>query len=337
MKEKCIIIAEAGVNHNGDLETAKKLIEKAANSGADYIKFQTFKAEKLVTREAKKAFYQIKNNDENTQFNMLKKLELKECFYKELLNHCKSFNIGFASTGFHEDDISFLDKFNLDFIKIASGEITNFPLIKKACQKARKLIISTGMCNLEEVKNTINFIECNGFNKSEISLLHCTTEYPAPFESVNLRAINTLKKPDINVGYSDHTLGTEVAIAAVALGAKIIEKHITLNKDMEGPDHRSSLEPNEFKRMVAQIKNIEFAMGSGIKKPSKQEKENLKVIRKSLVAKKRINIGEEFTTDNITCKRPANGLCPTMFESLIGLKAHKDFFEDDFLELPPLT
>ncbi len=336
MKNKCIIIAEAGVNHNGNLETAKRLIEVAANSGADYIKFQTFKAERLVTRKAKKAAYQIKNNNQNNQLSMLKQLELKECFYNELVDHCSSFNIGFLSTGFHEEDISFLDKFNLDFIKIASGEITNFPLIKKACEKRKKLIISTGMCYLEDIKNTISFIEKNGFNRSEISLLHCTTEYPTPFESVNLKAINTLKNTfNTKVGYSDHTIGIEVAVAAVALGAEIIEKHLTLDKNMEGPDHKASLEPKEFKKMVKQIRNIENSMGSGIKKPSSQEKENLKVIRKSLVANRQIRKGEKFTTTNITCKRPANGLSPTLFESLLGLQAHKDFFEDDLLEFPP--
>ena len=273
---KTIIIAEAGVNHNGDIDTAKKLIDVASDAGADYVKFQTFKAERLVSPSAQKAKYQIKNdrNCDDSQLNMLKKLELSDSDHKELISYCKSKNINFFSTAFDDEGISYLSSLNFDMFKIPSGELTNYPYLRAIAKTGLPVILSTGMANLDEIEKSINVLVFYGIKKSEITVLHCNTEYPTPMTDVNLKAMLTIKeKLGVNTGYSDHTLGIEVPIAAVALGAKVIEKHFTLDRGLKGPDHKASLEPNELKDMVNGIRNIEKAIsGNGIKEPSLSEK-----------------------------------------------------------------
>lgn len=327
------IIAEAGVNHNGSLEIAKKLIDVAVEANVDVIKFQTFRSENLVCKNAKKADYQKKTTlKDESQLEMLKKLELDVKAHKILSDYCKSKDIMFLSTAFDLDSIDLLNELGLEMFKIPSGEITNYPYLKKIGELKKKVILSTGMSYLNEVEEAVRILKESG--TKDITVLHCNTEYPTPIEDVNLKAMDTIKeKLNVNVGYSDHTLGIEVSIAAVAMGAKVIEKHFTLDKTMEGPDHKASLEPNELKEMVTSIRNIEKAIGNGIKEPSKSEIKNLQTARKSIVANKYIKKGEKFTEENLTCKRPGNGISPMKWESIIGRIANRDFKEDELVQL----
>lgn len=322
------IIAEAGVNHNGSLELAKKLIDIAVDAGADAVKFQTFKTENEVSKFAQKAQYQKETTDsQESQFEMIKNLELPFEDFKVLKKYCEEKRIMFLSTPFEPESVDFLASLNLPYLKIPSGEITNLPFLRQINSYKSKVILSTGMSTLEEVKKAIEALK-----NCEISLLHCTTEYPCPYEEVNLKAMQTLKKEfNIPVGYSDHTEGIEVAIAAVAIGAEIIEKHFTLDKNMQGPDHKASLNPEELKQMVDSIRHIEKAMGTGEKIPSKSEIKNIEVVRKSIVAKKNIKNGEIFTEENITTKRPATGINPMKWDEILGKTAQKDYEEDEFI------
>ncbi len=329
--DKTFIIAEAGVNHNGSLDLAKKLIDSAAMIGANAIKFQTFKTELLVSKSAPLAKYQEKNTKNiDNQFQMLKKLELSYEDFLELNRYCLDKGIVFLSSAFDLMSIDFLSKMDIPIWKIPSGEITNYPYLKKIGKLKKKILLSTGMSTLGEIENAINVFVENGTNYNDITLLHCSSEYPAPYEEVNLLAIKTLKDAfHLDTGYSDHTQGIEVPIAAVALGAKVIEKHFTLDKNLDGPDHKASLNPDEFALMVKSIRNIELSLGDGIKKPSISELKNKKIVRKSIVASKDIKKGEIFTEDNITTKRPANGLDPFLWDFLIGKKATKDYEKDE--------
>lgn len=332
MKQKVIIIAEAGVNHNGSLEIAKKLIELAADAGADFVKFQTFKADKLVSKEAKKAAYQSINiNDgDNSQYNMLKKLELSDLMHKELYAHASKEGIQFLSTGFDEDSIDYLDQLGLPLFKIPSGEITNKPYLQHIARKGKPVIMSTGMADLTEIKEALYVLTNEGLKINQITILHCTTEYPAPIDEVNLLAMTTIANEfNVKVGYSDHTEGIEISLAAVAMGATVIEKHFTLDKNMEGPDHKSSLEPYEMKKMIDGIRNIEFAMGNGIKTPSPSEIKNKEAARKSIVAFKPIKSGELFSSENLTVKRPGTGISPMLWDKLIGKVSKKDYNADE--------
>lgn len=337
MMSHVLIIAEAGVNHNGSVETAKRMIDKAVEAGADVIKFQTFKSEKLVSKSAKQAEYQKKNiaNAENdSQLDMLRKLELSESDHNELMDYCAKKQIRFFSTAFDMESIDYLHSLQVGLWKIPSGEITNYPYLKKIAGFSEPVILSTGMCELQDVSEAISVLCDNGLRKEQISLLHCNTEYPTPFEDVNLLAMNELReKFGVRVGYSDHTKGIEVPIAAVALGAEIIEKHFTLDRNMEGPDHKASLEPDELKAMVAAIRNIERALGNGHKRVSESERKNIAVARKSIVAARDIKAGEVFSETNLTVKRPGNGISPMRWEEVIGKIAKKDFQEDELIEL----
>ncbi|MDD5929228.1 MAG: N-acetylneuraminate synthase [Spirochaetales bacterium] len=327
------IIAEAGVNHNGDFELAKQLVDKAVWAGADCIKFQTFNSINLVLKNAQKAEYQKKTTDSaESQLDMLQKLELSHEHFIELQSYCNKKGIIFLSTPFDLESIDFLASLGLKTWKIPSGEITNFPFLRKIGQRKESVIMSTGMCTLEEVHAAVNVLK--EFGTEDITLLHCTTEYPAPYDSVNLKALHTLQKEfRYKVGYSDHTNGIEIPIAAVAMGATVIEKHFTLDKNMVGPDHKASLEPDELKKMVQGIRNVEVALGNGIKQPSEAEQKNIKIVRKSIVAKHAIKKGELFTEDNITTKRPGSGISPMKWNEIIGKIANKDFYEDTIIEL----
>ena len=324
--KKTIIIAEAGVNHNGDIDTAKKLIDVASDAGADYVKFQTFKAERLVSPSAQKAKYQIKNdrNCDDSQLNMLKKLELSDSDHKELISYCKSKNINFFSTAFDDEGISYLSSLNFDMFKIPSGELTNYPYLRAIAKIGLPVILSTGMANLDEIEKSINVLVFYGIKKSEITVLHCNTEYPTPMTDVNLKAMLTIKeKLGVNTGYSDHTLGIEVPIAAVALGAKVIEKHFTLDRGLKGPDHKASLEPNELKDMVNGIRNIEKAIsGNGIKEPSLSEKKNIHIARKRIHLSRDIKAGSVITEKDIIPLRPGDGICAMNWENVIGQKVN---------------
>lgn len=333
--EPVIIIAEAGVNHNGDVNIAIELVDEAAKSGADYVKFQTFKAENLVTEYAKKAKYQQQNGESGqTQYQMLKELELNEQSYQLIIKRCKQKNIGFLSSAFDLQSIEYLSKFKLPFIKIPSGEITNLPYLRKVASLNSKIFLSTGLSNMNEIENALLILTKGGAKKTEITVLHCNSEYPTPFEDVNLNAMKTIgKKFNVNVGYSDHTIGTCVPIAAVALGASVIEKHFTLDKNLVGPDHSASLEPKEFRSMVESIRSIEVAMGNGIKKISTSEKKNLKSIRKSIVASRFIKKGELFSEDNIDIKRPGDGVSPMKWDQVLGKIAPKIFEKDQLISL----
>ena len=290
---KVFVIAEAGVNHNGSIKIAKKLIDVASNAGADAVKFQTFKAKNLATKNSKKASYQKNINSKENQFDMLKRLELNKKMHLQLIKHCKKKNIKFLSSPFDHESIEMLHKLGLDIIKIPSGEITNLPYLKHIGKLKKKIILSTGMANILEIKNALNILYKSGTKKKNITVLHANTEYPTPMEDVNLRAMLTIgKKFNINIGYSDHTLGIEVSLAAVALGASCIEKHFTLDCNMEGPDHKASLEPGQLKTMIRAIRNVEKALGSSIKKLSKSEKKNLNIVRKSIVAISKIKKNE---------------------------------------------
>ncbi len=331
----CIVIAEAGVNHNGNFEIAKSLVQAAAKSGADYIKFQTFKAEALATKKVEQAEYQKKNtNLIETQYRMLKKLELKDECHLKLIKECKKFQIGFLSSAFDLESMKFLKALDMDYLKIPSGEITNLPYLKAAAKFGKPIILSTGMSCLGDIESALNILlEC-GCNINNINILHCSTEYPANKNLVNLNFIKTLKETfGVNVGYSDHTKGIEIAIAAVALGARIIEKHLTLDQKMEGPDHMASLEPIEFSQMVQSIKSIEKALGSGVKEVTAVEKDNAKVVRKSLVAIKKISKGDVLTYKNVGCKRPGNGISPMHIEKIIGKVSGKNYILDQLIEM----
>jgi N,N'-diacetyllegionaminate synthase len=324
MKNKVLIIAEAGVNHNGSYENAKQLIFAGAEAGVDYVKFQTFKANKLVSKDAEKAEYQkINTNDEATsQFDMLKKLEMPEIWHHNLIKYAESLNVKFLSTGFDEESIDFLDSINIDLFKIPSGEITNKPFLEHIAKKKKPIIISTGMANLKEVGAAIEILLKNGIHKNSITILHCNTEYPTPMLDVNIKAMLTLKEAfEVNIGYSDHTLGIEVPIAAVTLGATIIEKHFTLDKNMVGPDHKASLDPLELKQMVQSIRNIEMALsGNGIKEPSVSELKNIKIARKSIHTNKAIAKGHILKREDIIMMRPGDGISPMDIDLYLNKK-----------------
>jgi len=332
-----LIIAEAGVNHNGSIEIAKQLVDKAVEAGVDIIKFQTFKAEKLVSKTAKQADYQKKNigsEADDSQLNMLKKLELSENDHQILIDYCKQKGIQFFSTAFDMESIDYLHSLNLGLWKIPSGEITNYPYIKKIAQHHEPVILSTGMCEMDDVIAAMNVLLNNGVQRDQITILHCNTEYPTPYEDVNLLAMQEMKDEfQTKVGYSDHTNGIEVPIAAVALGASVIEKHFTLDRNMEGPDHKASLEPDELKAMVSAIRNIEKALGTGKKTVSDSERKNIAIARKSIVAACPIRKGELLTEQNITVKRPGTGISPMRWEEVLGTKAIRDFEEEDLIEI----
>ena len=337
MDNHVLIIAEAGVNHNGSIEIAKRLVDKAVEAGADIIKFQTFKSEKLVSKSARQADYQKKNlasQTDDSQLNMLKKLELSEQDHIELMDYCQQKGIMFFSTAFDMDSLDYLHSLHLGLWKIPSGEITNYPYIKKIARYGEPVILSTGMCELADVNAAMEVLLKNGVKKEQITVLHCNTEYPTPYEDVNLRAMLEIKeKLGVNIGYSDHTNGIEVPVAAVALGASVIEKHFTLDRKMEGPDHKASLEPNELKDMVSSIRHIEQALGDGHKRISGSERKNVAIARKSIVAACPIKNGELLTEQNITVKRPGTGISPMRWEEVIGTKAIKDFQEEDLIEI----
>ena len=326
--KKTIIIAEAGVNHNGSFDLAKKLVESAASSGADYVKFQTFKTELNISKTAKKAKYQIINtkNKVETQFEMVKKLELSFDEFLKIKLFCDKLKIGFLSTGFDFESVDFLDSLGMDYFKVPSGDITNKPLLKHIASKKRSIILSTGMANMNEIEMALDILTKHGCEKKQITVLHCNTEYPTPFEDVNLKAMNSIGEfLGVNIGYSDHSLGISVPIAAVALGAKIIEKHFTLDKNLEGPDHRCSLNPDELKIMVSSIRNIEKSLlGNGIKEPSKSEKVNIDIARKSLHINTNLKQGETLKEEHIICLRPGDGISPMNIDQILGLKIKKD-------------
>ena len=333
--KKIIIIAEAGVNHNGDLDIAKELVKVAANAGADYVKFQTFRAEDLVTLNAKKARYQIKNSSvEEFQFEMLKRLELKREYHLSLLNYAHECNIKFLSTAFDVDALFFLNEMGLDLVKIPSGEITNYPYLCAVAKLHKPVVLSTGMSTLGDIESALEVFEKGGLDLDFITLLHCTTEYPAPPEEVNLNVMETLRRAfGVKVGYSDHTIGIEIPIAAASLGACLIEKHFTLDRGMEGPDHKASLEPIELSQMISAIRLVETALGDGVKRVTPSELKNVAIARKSIVAKRNIRCGDIFTEDNLCVKRPGNGISPMRYVEILGMVARKDFDADQLIEL----
>lgn len=330
---KVFIIAEAGVNHNGSIELAKKLIDVAVDSGVDAVKFQTFKAENLVSKNAQKADYQKQTTDkEESQFDMIKKLELDVNTHKELISHCNSKNIMFLSTPFDHDSIELLNNLGLEIFKIPSGEITNLPYLRHIGKLDKKVILSTGMADIGEIEDALDILVQAGTKKENITVVHANTEYPTPMEDVNLKAMLTIGKTfDVEFGYSDHTLGIEVPTAAVALGASCIEKHFTLDKTMEGPDHKASLEPDELKAMVKAIRNIELALGSSVKKPSPSESKNKSIARKSIVAKITIKKGEILSENNLSIKRPGNGISPMRWDEVVGSVSSRDYKEDELI------
>lgn len=331
-----LIIAEAGVNHNGSLALAKQLIDKAVEAGVDIIKFQTFKSEKLVSKAAKQAEYQQRNigKRDESQLAMLKKLELSVEAHHELMDYCKERNIRFWSTAFDMESIDFLHSLNMGLWKIPSGEITNYPYLKKIASFHEPIILSTGMCELSDIEAALNVLIYEGVNKEQITVLHCNTEYPTPYQDVNLKAMLEISENfGVKIGYSDHTQGIEVPIAAVALGASVIEKHFTLDKTFEGPDHKASLEPEELKAMVFAIRHIELALGSDHKTISESERKNIEIARKSIVAACAIKQGEMLTEENLTVKRPGNGISPMRWNEVVGTTAIKDFEEEEMIEL----
>ena len=332
MKKVCII-AEAGVNHNGNIDLAKEMIRVAKDAGVDYVKFQTFRPQNLVSKFAEKAEYQKKSTGSGeSQLEMLEKLTLSDEDYFSLKSYCDEQQIGFISTPFDLDSIAFLEQLNMDFWKIPSGEITNLLYLEAIGRTGKKVVLSTGMSEISEVQEAISVLEQNG--TKEIILLHCNTQYPTPFQDVELLAMTDLKKKTgKRVGYSDHSLGIEVPIAAAALGAEVIEKHFTLDRSMEGPDHLASLEPEDLKNMVKAIRNIEQALGNGVKKVSPSEIENKNIARKSIIAKCSIQKGEVFTEENLTTKRPGNGISPMKWYEILGKKATRDFSEDELIDI----
>lgn len=327
---KVFIIAEAGVNHNGSLEIAKNMVDIAFETGCDAIKFQTFKAENVISKFAQKAEYQKQATcAEESQLDMVKKLELSFYAFKELYDYCKNKGIMFISTPFDLESIDFLASLDMPIFKIPSGEITNLPYLRKINALGKKVILSTGMSNLNEIQEALDIL-----NNCEVILLHTNTQYPTPIEDVNLLAMNTIKDTfGVDVGYSDHTLGIEVSVAAVALGAKVIEKHFTLDKTMQGPDHKASLKPEDLKNMVKSIRNIEKALGTAHKVASKSESPNIEIARKSIVAKVAISKGEMLSEENLTVKRPGNGISPMKWDEIIGTKATRDYQEDELIVL----
>lgn len=328
------IIAEAGVNHNGSIQTAKKMINAAVEAGTDFVKFQTFKAEKLVIQSAEKAKYQKNLTDKGeSQYDMIKKLELDRAAHEELIEHCTKKGIHFLSTAFDRDSIDLLAELNIPLYKIPSGEITNLPYLRHVGRMGKPVIMSTGMSTLDEVRTAMNVLLDSGVKKNQITILHCNTEYPTPMEDVNLKAMITIKDElGVAVGYSDHTLGIEIPAAAVVLGATVIEKHFTMDRTLTGPDHAASLNPYELKDMVTVIRNIEKAMGDGVKKPSLSEIKNLPITRKSIVAKKFIIKGEKFSKNNLTVKRPGTGISPMDWDKLIGKPSNKRYQKDDLIK-----
>ena len=330
---RVFIIAEAGVNHNGSIDLAKKLIDVASAAGVDAVKFQTFKAENLATKNAEKANYQRARTDQKeNQFSMLKKLEMSKEMHLELIDYTKNKNIEFLSSPFDHDSIDLLNDLGLELFKIPSGEINNLPYLKHIGKLNKKIILSTGMSNMDEIKNALDILINSGTKKNNIIVLHANTEYPTPIEDVNLRAmVNIGKELNVDFGYGDHTLGIEVDIAAVALGASCIEKHFTLDCDMEGPDHKASLEPYQLRDMVQAIRNTELALGNGVKKPSKSELSNIEIVRKSIIAKTKIKKGDIFKENNLTIKRPGGGISPMKWDDILGTKATKDYEEDELI------
>jgi len=330
---RVFIIAEAGVNHNGSLDLAKKLVDVACSAGVDAVKFQTFKAKNLVTKHSQKAIYQKENTDKKeTQFDMLKKLELDKKKHQELISYCNNKKIIFLSSPFDHESIDLLNDLGLEVFKIPSGEITNFPYLRYLGKLNKKIILSTGMSNMNEIKGALDILINSGTKKNNITILHANTEYPTPMEDVNLRAMVSIgEELDIKFGYSDHTLGIEVDIAAVAMGATCIEKHFTLDKNMEGPDHKASLEPEQLKEMVRTIRNIEIALGDGVKKPSQSEIPNIEIARKSIVAKTIIKKGDVLNESNLAIKRPGGGLSPINWDKVLNTKAKKDYQEDELI------
>lgn len=324
-----LIIAEAGVNHNGSIETAYQMIDAATAAGVDYIKFQTFKAASLVTSSGKTASYQKSNCNAESQLDMLRGLELPFEAFKGLKNYCAEKHLGFLSTPFDAESIDFLAGIGIDFMKVPSGEITNLPYLRKVAITRIPVIISTGMSTLGDIESALQVFYDNGYTKDEITLLHCNTEYPTPYSDVNLRAMTNMRDTfGISVGYSDHTKGLEIPIAATALGAKVIEKHFTLSRDLPGPDHKASLEPAELSAMVKAVRNVAMALGSPVKHVTPSERGNMGVSRKSIVAAKEIREGEIFTEENLTVKRPGNGLSPMLWDKIIGRKSPADFKPD---------
>ncbi len=326
------IIAEAGVNHNGSFDLACRLVDAAKKAGVDCIKFQTFQAKNLVSHDALKADYQKETTGDGSQEDMLKKLELTYDEFLELKRYCDQVGICFLSTPFDLESIEFLNTIDMPFWKIPSGEVTNLPYLTAIAKTGKPVVMSTGMCEMEEIEAAVGILKVNG--TKEIRLLHCNTEYPTPFEDVNLQAMQTMSETfGLEVGYSDHTEGLEIPIAAVALGASIIEKHFTLDRNMEGPDHKASLEPSELEAMVKAIRNVEEAMGTGIKGPSESEKKNITIVRKSIIAARNIKRGELLTDNNLTTKRPGNGLSPMKWADVVGTRAIRDFSEDELIEI----
>lgn len=331
---RTLIIAEAGVNHNGDLALARKLIDAAAGAGADLVKFQTFKTNRLVTQSANKAGYQAQTTAaQESQYEMLSRLELTPDMHEVLIRHCGYREIGFFSTGFDEESVDFLAKLGLDRFKIPSGEITNLPYLRHVGRYAKPVILSTGMASLGEIEAALGALESAGTPRQRITVLHCTTEYPTDMADVNLRAMATIRQAfGVAVGYSDHTRGIEVPVAAVALGATVIEKHFTLDRRLPGPDHQASLEPPELAAMVAAVRNIERALGDGVKRPTPAELTNKPAARKSLVAARAIHAGEVLTPANLAVKRPGTGICPMLWDEMLGRKASRDFAPGELIE-----
>jgi len=332
---RTFIIAESGINHNGDVVIAKEMVDLAAKAGADAVKFQTFKAEKMISKFAPKAEYQRKTTDENeSQFEMVKKLELDQCAHKELIGYCQVKSIIFLSTPFDLESIDLLDNLGLEMLKISSGEVTNLPYLRKIGGLKKKLILSTGMADLQEIGDALKILTGAGTPKENITVLHCNTEYPTPMKDVNLRAMLTIRDTfDVKVGYSDHTLGIEVPIAAVALGASVIEKHFTLDANMKGPDHKASLEPDSLRAMVEAIRNVEKMSGDGLKGPSPSELKNMPIVRKSIVAAKDIKKGECFSAANLAVKRPGTGISPMEWDEVVGQVVKNNFKEDEVIKL----
>jgi len=333
---KTLIIAEAGVNHNGSLELAKQLVASAAAAGADLVKFQSFLTSKIITRHAPKAQYQKDTTGtEESQYEMIRKLELSRADHTALIEECRRHGIGFFSTAFDPESFDMLSELGcLNLIKIPSGELTNLPLLRYMTRLGKPVLLSTGMANLGEIEAAIEVIEAEGTPRNLITILHCTTEYPTPMEDVNLRAMVSMKQAfGVQVGYSDHTPGIEIPIAAVALGATVIEKHFTLDRNLPGPDHKASLEPHELRAMVDGIRNIERALGDGIKRPSSSELKNKPIARKSVVASRDIKVGELFSTENLGTKRPGTGISPMRWDEVIGRHAPRDFATDELIEL----
>lgn len=333
MKPKTFIIAEAGVNHNGSLDLAMQMVDVAVAAGADAVKFQTFKAEKVIAVNAPKAGYQMETTgSDESQLEMVRKLELDEAAHISLLNHCKGKNIQFLSTPFDLESIDLLDRLGLNIFKIPSGEITNLPYLRKLGALNKQFILSTGMADLGEIEDALDVLTDSGTHLENITVLHCNTEYPTPFEDVNLKAMQTIGYAfGVTIGYSDHTPGIEVAIAAVSLGAAVIEKHFTLDRNLPGPDHKASLEPDELKMMVQAIRHVEKALGNGIKRLSPSEAKNKLIARKSLVATQPIKAGERFSTGNITAKRPGSGISPMRWDEVLGQVAQKDYKKDELI------